>query len=219
MTGTSRASLRNGMAKAMLRAVSRLPFQATATIVPSVAGAFGGAISSGRPLSNSAASSVERFGSCDAAPGRPTTMRSKMRPYSPTLVGGIKVSPCQPKLGAAGSGPSRHIGGGHRLLEGLRRLAQEGATGAIVEDDAAHREIGGDEAGDVGAERNTLDIAAEQARRDDRGRQHRVPCGHGPRPARGSTSWRPPFGCCSGSVAQEPRRFQHVRRGIRGDRP
>ena len=58
-TTTSCARFSRGMAKAMLRAVSVVPFQAIAMRSPSVAGGRGGAIRTGRPLSKRTASRVD----------------------------------------------------------------------------------------------------------------------------------------------------------------
>ena len=68
------------MANAMVRACSVLEFQAINTLVPSERGEIGGAISTGRPLSNSADSSVTMDGLCHSSPGRASTMVSKTRP-------------------------------------------------------------------------------------------------------------------------------------------
>jgi hypothetical protein len=71
---------RNGIASAMVRACSVLWFQATRTLVASERGEAGGAISTGRPLSNKADSSVIIDGLCHSSPGRARTIMSKTRP-------------------------------------------------------------------------------------------------------------------------------------------
>ena len=68
------------MASAMVRACSVLLFQATRILVPSERGDVGGAISTGRPLSNKADSSVIMDGLCHSSPGRASTMMSNTRP-------------------------------------------------------------------------------------------------------------------------------------------
>ena len=70
------------MAKATVRAVSVLPFQATRTCSPMLDSGTGGVISTGRPLSNRASSSVASASEASLA-GRSTTMRSKTRPSVP----------------------------------------------------------------------------------------------------------------------------------------
>src|SRR6185437_7196487 len=81
-TWTLLARLRKGMAKATVRAVSVLPFQATSTCSPIVASGTGGVISTGRPLSNRASSRVASASEASFA-GRSTTIRSKTRPSVP----------------------------------------------------------------------------------------------------------------------------------------
>jgi hypothetical protein len=94
------------MAKAVARAVSVLPFQAIMTRRPMLAGAMGGAMRIGRPLSNRAASSVAMLGACRSRPGRPSTTASKTRPWLPTKVspGGASAVQRQPgpRLAAGG---------------------------------------------------------------------------------------------------------------------
>ncbi len=68
------------MAKATLRALSVLPFQATTTCSPRVAGGRGGATSTGLPASNSADSRAAMLGVGESGSGRPTITRSKIRP-------------------------------------------------------------------------------------------------------------------------------------------
>ena len=68
------------MASAMVRACSVLQFQATRILVASERGEVGGAISTGRPLSNNADSSVIMDGLCHSSPGRASTIMSKTRP-------------------------------------------------------------------------------------------------------------------------------------------
>ena len=62
-------------------AMQAIPFfQAMATRRPTCPGARRGAISTGRPLSNRAASNGGILGFCGFGPGRPRTIRSKTRP-------------------------------------------------------------------------------------------------------------------------------------------
>ena len=68
------------MATAVVRACSVLQFQAIRILVASERGEEGGAMSTGRPLSNKADSSVTMDGLCHSAPGRANTITSKMRP-------------------------------------------------------------------------------------------------------------------------------------------
>ena len=68
------------MASAMVRACSVLQFHAISTFAASELGEFGGAISTGRPLSNKADSSVTIDGLCHSSPGRASTMASNTRP-------------------------------------------------------------------------------------------------------------------------------------------
>ena len=75
-----------------MRAVSVLPFQATTMFSPSRSGGAGGAIRSGRPVSNSAVSSAAMLGATASGSGRPTTTRSKMRPRLPSTASALPTS-------------------------------------------------------------------------------------------------------------------------------
>src|ERR1051326_6188658 len=76
------------MANALVRACSVLPFQAIITLSPSRCGGAGGAISTGRPLSNSAASSVTMRRLCGSAPGPPGPAAKLTRARALRLVAG-----------------------------------------------------------------------------------------------------------------------------------
>ena len=89
------------MAKAVVRAVSVEQFHAMMIFSPSLAGAAGGAMRSGRPLSKSAVSSVVMAALEPPRTGRPTTMRSKTRPRLPIVASPWLVSSYQPNVGAA----------------------------------------------------------------------------------------------------------------------
>jgi len=75
------ARLSSGIANAVVRACSVLPFHAIRMVSPMRCGGDGGAISTGRPDSNRPASIVVRLGlDHRLLPGRPNTMRSNTRP-------------------------------------------------------------------------------------------------------------------------------------------
>ena len=79
-TTTRRAFSSRGIDPRTARAVSVLRFHAITMVVPRVLGATGGAISTGRPVSNSADSTVDSR-VCPFAPsGRPSTVTSNTRP-------------------------------------------------------------------------------------------------------------------------------------------
>ena len=73
-----------GSAKAVVRACSVLQFHAIKTFVPIWGCGDGGAINTGRPLSNKPASSVVIRGPPGSRPGLPKTITSKTRPWLPT---------------------------------------------------------------------------------------------------------------------------------------
>ena len=98
-TSTRLASNSNGMPRAMVRADSTLPFQATTAVLPIVSGAPGAATSTGRPLSNSAASQVSRQREEGDARVRPMTIRSNRRPCSPTISLSRPCTSRQPAVG------------------------------------------------------------------------------------------------------------------------
>ena len=102
-TRTSWAWARKGIASAIVRAVSVLPFQAIAMLWPRAWGGRGGAIRIGRPLSNSAFSSALIEGAAAPATGRPTTVMSNTRPRLPRTSLPGATSSCQ---SAAGSAPA-----------------------------------------------------------------------------------------------------------------
>src|SRR5262249_23584878 len=66
------------------RACSVLQFHAINTFVPISGRGIGGAIKTGRPLSNKPASSVLIRGPFGSRPGLPKTIASKTRPWLPT---------------------------------------------------------------------------------------------------------------------------------------
>jgi hypothetical protein len=74
------ALARTGSAMATVRAVSVLRFQAIITLLPTVGGTAGGTTSTGRPLSNRAASTVASRAWFSRVLGRPTTVMSNERP-------------------------------------------------------------------------------------------------------------------------------------------
>lgn len=84
MTMTREAALSIGIASATVRAVSVDPFQATTMFSPSEDDVFAAASSTGRPVSNNAASQVSCHRPAGSPPVRPTTTRSNRRPYSAT---------------------------------------------------------------------------------------------------------------------------------------
>ena len=77
---TRSARRSSGMAKAVVRACSVLQFQAIRMLVANERGGSGGAMTTGRPLSNRADSSVTMDGLCHSASGRASTMTSNTRP-------------------------------------------------------------------------------------------------------------------------------------------
>src|SRR5207248_10959994 len=83
-TVTRLARLRIGIAKAVARVCSVLEFHAIKTLTPISGGGEGGAIKTGRPLSNNPASSVVIRGPFGSRPGLPNTMTSNTRPWLPT---------------------------------------------------------------------------------------------------------------------------------------
>ena len=134
ITVTCRARLSSGIANATVRAVSVLPFQATTMFSPSRSGGVGGAIRSGRPVSNSAVSSAAMLGATASGSGRPTTTRSKMRPRLPStgvraadLDPPVRREPVRRRSARPRQGVLRHEGleGLARPLRPLARLALE----------------------------------------------------------------------------------------------
>ena len=92
---TRLAFFNRGSANRMQRAVSVLAFQCTSTVWPIDFGASCGAMSTGLPLSNSAASiAVMR---APRLPGRPSTVTSCTRPRLPSVLSSIAGPPRQRK--------------------------------------------------------------------------------------------------------------------------
>ncbi len=63
---------------------------------------------------------------------------------------------------------------GHEALEPPAGVIDEVAPGPVIEDDPAQGEIGGDEFGDVGSDRDALDIAVKAPRQIEGDLHHRI---------------------------------------------